>query len=51
LSECTVGLEDQPYGFVEVSSGFLEGRPLGVGTRKLLDEGDIAFGHLLEHGG
>src|SRR5438094_10205071 len=51
LSECTVGLEDQAYGVVEVGSGFLERRPLGVGARKLLNEGDVAFRHLLEHGG
>src|SRR5712691_11299414 len=51
LSECTVGLEDQPHGFVEVSSGFLERRPLGVGARKLFHEGVVAFRHLLEHGG
>jgi len=51
LSECTVGLEDQAYGFVEVGSGFLEGRPLGVGAGKLFYEGDVAFRHLLEHGG
>src|SRR3989441_6279700 len=51
LSECAVGLEDQAYGFVEVGSGFLERRPLGVGARKLLHEGDVAFRHLLEHGG
>src|SRR5213594_4921681 len=51
LSECTIGLEDQAYGFVEVGSGFLERRPLGVGARKFLHEGDVAFRHLLEHGG
>src|SRR5437588_6932235 len=51
LSECTVGLEDQAYGFVEVGSGFLERRPLGVGTRKLFHEGDVSFRCLLEHGG
>src|SRR6184192_607397 len=44
LSECTVGLEDQAYSF-------LEGRPLGVGAWKLFHEGDVAFRHLLEHGG
>src|SRR5437867_2591659 len=51
LSERPVGLEDQAHGFVEVGSGFLERRPLGVGARKLLHEGDVAFGHLFEHGG
>ena len=51
LSECTVGLEDQAYSFVEVGPGFLEGRPLGVGAWKLFHEGDVAFRHLLEHGG
>src|SRR5438552_16483023 len=51
LSECTVGLEDQAYGFVEVGSGFLEGRPPGAGAGKLFYEGDVAFRHLLEHGG
>src|SRR2546425_8233933 len=51
LSECTVGLENQAHGFVDVGSGFLERRPLGVGARKLFHEGDVAFRHLLEHGG
>jgi len=51
LSECAVGLEDQAHGFVEVGSGFVERRPLGVGAWKLLHEGDVAFRHLLEHGG
>src|SRR2546430_11436359 len=50
-SEWTVGLEDQAYGFVEVGSSLLERRPLGVGTRQLFHEGDVAFRHLLEHGG
>src|SRR5216110_528062 len=44
LSEGTVGLEDQAHGFVEVGSGFLEGRPLGVSARKLFHEGDVASG-------
>src|SRR5438128_380237 len=51
LSECAVGLEDQAHGFVEVGSGFLERRPLGVGARKLFHEGNVALGHLLKYGG
>ena len=50
-AEGPVGLEHQAHGFVEVGSGFLERRPLGVSTRKLFYEGDVAFRHLLEHGG
>src|SRR2546426_9449973 len=42
LSECAVGLEDQAHGFVEVGSGFLERRPLGVGARKLFQEGQCS---------
>src|SRR5256886_9693570 len=48
LSECTVGLEDQAYSFVEVGPGFLEGRPLGVGAWKPFHEAEVAFGNLLD---
>ena len=46
-----VGFDHQSNGFAKVRPSFFEGSALGVGTGKLLNEGDVAFRNPPEHRG
>src|SRR5207247_2811677 len=48
LGECTVGLGDEAYSFVEGGSGFLEGGGLVGGARKSFQDAHGPFAVLLE---
>jgi len=49
--KCPVRLKDERYGFFEVRAGFVQGCPLRVGARQLLDVRDVATGNRSKHGG
>lgn len=46
----SIGLQHQVHRLGEVGAGFLKGCALGIGSRELFDEADVAFGNLLENG-
>lgn len=51
LGEDAIGLQRHCNGFLEVNPGFFEGFPLGIGSRKFLDESDVTLGDFSENRG
>ena len=51
LGQSTLGFEHQGDRLLEILPSFVEGRPLSVRPRQLLDKADITFRDLAKHGG
>ena len=50
MNEVTIRLQHHRDGLLEVLARLVQRGSLSVGSWQFLDEGDVPFGHLLEHG-